>query len=159
MGGEKWKVEVKVKKEKRKELKSFFSLEVRFKRRMLASSCQRCFRRKIRYGVRRVMMLSSSSSTTTAASRSSTVVAENSASSSSSSGGGLGLFTWYSKTIDAYPLLTKCITAGIVSGAGDLASQKLLKKQQQEAEKGSGGGNDDIDLMQTLRFVSMNVFF
>jgi hypothetical protein len=63
-------------------------------------------------------------------------------------------FSWYSKQIDAYPLLVKCVTAGLVAAVGDVGSQMILK----------GGKNPNSTLLErvqldrTARFVFMNVF-
>lgn len=63
-------------------------------------------------------------------------------------------FSWYSKQIDAYPLLVKCVSAGLVAAVGDVGSQMVL----------NGGKNPNSTLLErvqldrTARFVFMNVF-
>jgi hypothetical protein len=63
-------------------------------------------------------------------------------------------FSWYSKQIDAYPLLVKCVSAGLVAAVGDVGSQMIL----------NGGKNPNCTLLErvqldrTARFVFMNVF-
>lgn len=64
------------------------------------------------------------------------------ASSSSSSP-----FAWYVKKLDSHPHLTKGITSGIISGAGDLICQFLAND------------DDDWDYLRAGRFFLMGSFF
>jgi hypothetical protein len=64
-------------------------------------------------------------------------------------------FAWYTKQIDAHPLLTKAITAGVVGGAGDLSSQIILSDE--EHKKPNSTVLERIDWQRTARFVFMNV--
>jgi hypothetical protein len=65
------------------------------------------------------------------------------------------LFAWYSQQLDARPLFTKCMSAGIVSFVGDLSSQTVLKKAGHDPDAPI---LDRIDWKQTARFVGMNLF-
>jgi hypothetical protein len=78
-------------------------------------------------------------------------------SSSKSQVSSYSFFKWYSKQIDAYPLLVKCVSAGLVAAVGDVGSQMILN-----GGKNSKNPNstllERIEWDRTARFVFMNVF-
>jgi hypothetical protein len=66
-------------------------------------------------------------------------------------------FSWYSKQIDAYPLLTKCVSAGLVAGVGDVGSQMILKGGE-NSKKPNSTLLERVEWDRTARFVFMNIF-
>ena len=40
------------------------------------------------------------------------------------------LVNWYSSKLDSSPLLTKCITSGVIAGSGDLICQGIIERRQ-----------------------------
>lgn len=67
---------------------------------------------------------------------------------SSSSSSSFSLFGWYAKKLDSHPLLTKGISAGIISGSGDFICQFLTNPED--------GG---FDFLRTGHFFLMGSFF
>jgi hypothetical protein len=58
---------------------------------------------------------------------------------------------WYSSMLDASPVFTKCISAGLISGLGNLGAQRLMHDEKD--------GKFKIDWEQTGRFALLNVVF
>mmetsp|Transcript_40416 Transcript_40416/g.47286 ORF Transcript_40416/g.47286 Transcript_40416/m.47286 type:complete len:259 (-) Transcript_40416:89-865(-) len=59
---------------------------------------------------------------------------------------------WYSHQLDVRPIFTKCASAGIVAGFGNLLAQRLMWDTD-------GKGQFVIDWKQTGRFVVINIIF
>lgn len=76
--------------------------------------------------------------------------------SSSSKAGSKGRFasfvSWYSHQLDVRPVFTKCVTAGSVSGFGNVIAQRLMWDKDEK-------GQFSIDWKQTGRFALINVIF
>jgi Mpv17 / PMP22 family len=69
---------------------------------------------------------------------------------------------WYSRKLDTHPIITKCISAGIISGLGNLGAQRLMHSQLPV----SSALDDDetkatftVDWHQMGRFMFLNVVF
>ena len=65
--------------------------------------------------------------------------------------------SWYAKKLESHPLITKCITSGIISGSADLICQYIVHsdKQSQSEEKidtSKGDDNFAVDWIRTGRF-------
>lgn len=43
-------------------------------------------------------------------------------------------FDWYSKKLDTHPILTKCISAGLVSSVGNVLAQVITYRQEQQLQ-------------------------
>lgn len=92
---------------------------------------------------------------------------------------GLGgfLLSWYSRRLDRYPIVTKSITSGLISGTGDLICQLLQRQQHYRSQKLSvddGVDTDarhfdrrllcettnipELDMQRTSRFVILGMF-
>ena len=72
---------------------------------------------------------------------------------------------WYSHKLDTHPILTKCISAGIISGLGNLGAQRLMHSQL--PNQSSEDGSDQCETISTFqvdynsmgRFMFLNVVF
>jgi protein Mpv17 len=77
-------------------------------------------------------------------------------SSEKHAGGGPSLRTsplqWYSHKLDTHPIVTKCISAGIIASLGNLGAQRLMYNPTQ-------GGEFQVDYSQMGRFALLNVGF
>jgi hypothetical protein len=60
------------------------------------------------------------------------------------------LFAWYAQKLDSHPLLTKGITAGMISGASDAICQFLTHAKEKD---------DVFDFLRTGRFFLMGAFW
>lgn len=76
------------------------------------------------------------------------------------------LFDWYSKKLDTHPILTKCITAGVISSLGNILAQGIThqqNEQQQGSQSDRGIGMQqkafEVDFAQMGRFTLLNVTF
>mmetsp|Transcript_3661 Transcript_3661/g.6889 ORF Transcript_3661/g.6889 Transcript_3661/m.6889 type:complete len:327 (+) Transcript_3661:119-1099(+) len=92
---------------------------------------------------------------------------------SSTTGGSLhprssfqSLFDWYSKKLDTHPILTKCISAGIISSLGNILAQGITHQQNEQqhgsqSDKGIGVQQKafEVDFAQMGRFTLLNVTF
>ncbi len=74
-------------------------------------------------------------------------------------------FVWYSKKLDTNPIITKCVSAGLVSSIGSTLAQVIAHEQ---AKKEHIDGDDDnkrvqdpfeIDLERVSRFVLLNIVY
>jgi hypothetical protein len=45
------------------------------------------------------------------------------------------IFQWYSKLLDTNPIITKCLSAGLISSIGNVLAQGINHRQQQQKEK------------------------
>ena len=78
-------------------------------------------------------------------------------------------FDWYSKNLDTHPILTKCVSAGLISSFGNVLAQGIAHRQQQQQACDNGNGNDnkhiqqhkpfEVNLAQVARFALLNVAF
>ena len=59
---------------------------------------------------------------------------------------------WYSHKLDTNPILTKCVSAGLISGLGQLISQRIMYDPE-------SGKEFRVDWYQTGRFMVLNVIF
>lgn len=57
---------------------------------------------------------------------------------------------WYSHMLDISPVFTKCVSAGLVSGVGNIAAQRFMHTKE---------GDFAVDWPQTGRFALLNVVF
>ena len=81
-------------------------------------------------------------------------------------------FDWYSKNLDTHPILTKCVSAGLISSLGNVLAQGITHRQQQQQQQAydNGNGNSnkpiqqhhppfEVNLAQVGRFALLNVAF
>jgi len=61
------------------------------------------------------------------------------------------LLAWYSNKLDTHPLLTKCITSGMIAGTGDFLCQSVIEKPHKE-KNDSKSFLEVWDQPRTLRF-------
>jgi hypothetical protein len=57
---------------------------------------------------------------------------------------------WYSRQLDTNPIITKGVSAGLISGLGNVLAQRLIHK---------GDGKFQVDWQQTGRYALLNVVF
>jgi hypothetical protein len=76
------------------------------------------------------------------------------------------VFDWYSKKLDTHPILTKCISAGLVSSVGSVLAQFITHRQEQQEHADDDNKNNqseqkpfEINLAQISRFALLNVAF
>jgi peroxisomal membrane protein 2 len=77
--------------------------------------------------------------------------------SSKTQASSFSFFSWYSRQIDAYPLLVKCVSAGLVAAVGDVCSQMILKGGE-NSKNPNATLVERVEWDRTARFVFMNVF-
>lgn len=76
------------------------------------------------------------------------------------------VFDWYSTKLDTHPILTKCISAGIISSLGNILAQGIAYQQNEQqhgsqSDKGIGMQQNafEVDFAQMGRFALLNVTF
>ena len=62
------------------------------------------------------------------------------------------LIGWYSHKLDTSPIMTKMLSAGLISGTGQVLSQYIIYDPE-------SGKDFQIDWMQTGRFMVLNILF
>lgn len=63
------------------------------------------------------------------------------------------LFAWYTTKLETHPLTTKCISSGIIAGAGDFFSQYYVFQKQNEGKDGDTRNfKDHWDANRNFRF-------
>jgi hypothetical protein len=70
--------------------------------------------------------------------------------------------SWYSQKLESHPLITKCITSGIIAGTGDLTCQFIVHckeggNTQEEGQPLSKGNDFQPDLVRTSRFTFLGL--
>jgi len=73
-------------------------------------------------------------------------------------------FDWYSKKLDTDPILTKCISAGLVSSVGSVLAQYITHRQEQQEHADDKNKNNqseqkpfEVNLAHVSRFALLNV--
>lgn len=97
--------------------------------------------------------------------------------SSSSSPPSFDAFAWYSNKLDTHPIVTKCVSAGLIASLGNVLAQRLVHGQNQPENVEVDDSGDDnaqrdassgsrrepgpftIDAAQVSRFALLNVAF
>jgi hypothetical protein len=67
------------------------------------------------------------------------------------------LFSWYSQQLDERPILTKCVTACMISSTGNILAQKIKHDQKEEEDNISRPFT--IECEQVGRFAFLNMIF
>ena len=75
-------------------------------------------------------------------------------------------FEWYSNKLDTHPILTKSISAGIISAVGSVLGQLIAHQQEQQQLPKDNNGNSEskqkpfeLDLVHLSNFALLNVAF
>lgn len=70
-------------------------------------------------------------------------------------------FDWYSKKLDTHPILTKCVSAGLITSLGSVLAQVIAHSQEQQEHTDDIKKQQpfEINLAQVSRFALLNVVF
>ena len=74
-------------------------------------------------------------------------------------------FGWYSKKLDTHPIMTKCVSAGLVSSIGSTFAQIIAQQQAEKEHINAENDNKkelepfEIDLERVSRFVVLNIVY
>ena len=76
-----------------------------------------------------------------------------------------GFLTWYSSLLDSYPIITKCLTSGVIAASGDFLCQGILLTDEQDNNNNSNTLDPRSrqalrwwDYERTLRFAFLGTF-